>query len=483
MLDHLKNEFNKTNTANGAPAFKSTKSYVLDLFAFGGAYRNRSENDIIQLFSKALAENPLLAMRTLFYLRDIRGGQGERRFFRVCLKYLADNHPEYLKKNLHLISEFGRWDDILVLLDTKLKNDVLDVIAKQWEIDIKSEHPSLMAKWLPSVKSLKAEKRRWVAWIYRRLGLDSHQYRKMRSKLLRKLDVVEVKMSLNQWDKINYNHVPSRAMLLYRNALFRHDEERFKKYLEAVAAGRAKVNARTLYPYEIVEQILHKYWRLTSDDIKLFNEQWKALPDYIGDKQENSIAVVDTSGSMHGRPIAVAISLGMYLAERNKGPFHNHFITFSAEPELQQITGKNIAEKVNNLSHANWDMNTDIEAVFRLLLKVAVENKVSQEEMVKKVYIITDGQFDTMTTNADAHIFETLRKEYLEHGYQLPHLVFWNVNAFMSNVQYTMNDLGVTLVSGFSPSIFEQLMRPDLKTPYDFMLDVINSKRYQVVQI
>lgn len=489
MLNHLQNEFNEGQTANGAFAYKSTKSDVLDLFALGGAFRNRTDADVTALFSKAFAENPLLALRTLFYLRDVTEGQGERRFFKVALKHLALHNKSAVAKNLHLIPQFGRWDDILVLLETGLKNEVVNLVASQLKTDLNAEQPSLMAKWLPSENASKAETIRNARILRKGLGMKSKEYRKTLSSLRAKIGLLETKLSEKNYEEIDYSKIPSKAGLIYRSAFYRNDEERYTSFLESLSKGEVKVNSKALYPYEIVSKALegNNYWysgnQLSAQDIQLLDGMWKNLPDFIGERTENSIAVVDVSGSMIGTPMDVAISLGIYLAERNKGVYQDHFFTFSDNPELVKITGSNIVDKVVNMSRANWQMSTNIEKVFDKILQTAVKNNVPADEMIDKVYIISDMQFNQCVRRADAHIFKELAKDFAEHGYKLPNLVFWNVNAFATNVPFTVDENGVQLVSGFSPSIFKSLLSQEVVNPYDLMLEVVNAERYQEVTV
>lgn len=498
MLNHLQNEFNETRTANGAFAFKSTKSDVLDLFALGGAYRGRSDLDVTQLFSKAFGENPLFALKTLFYLRDVTQGQGERRFFRVAIKHLALHNKKVLAKNLHLIPHFGRWDDLLPLLDVGLKNEVTLLIAKQLQADIASDNPSLLGKWMPSENTSSPQTKKYAKILRKSLGLDSKEYRKMLSSLRAKNNIVETKLSEKNYSDIDYSKLPSKAGLIYRGAFFRNDEVNYKSFLDSLTKGEVTVNAKTLYPYDIINKAFtgfngknvssyyyggYKGNILTTEDIQLLDAQWKSLPDYIGENSENSIAVVDTSGSMTGEPINVAISLGIYLAERNKGAFHNHFLSFNTNPSLNKIVGNNIVEKARNLSNTDWGGSTNIESVFNKILKTAINNKVPQDEMVAKVYIISDMQFNQCVHGANTNIFESLERKFSLAGYKLPNLVFWNVNAFKSNTPFTMNEQGVQLVSGMSPSIFKQLMSNISTTPYELMLEVIESERYKEVTV
>src|SRR5690606_5721041 len=296
MLEYLKNDANETRTANGAKAFASTKSFVLDLFSLGGAYRNRSEEDIKKLFSKAFAENPLLAMKTLFYLRDITQGQGERRFFRVVLKYLALHHPEALQKNLHLIPKSGRYDDLWVLLETDLKDDVIDLVRKQLSLDKNVDHPSLLGKWLPSLNASSYKTKKYAKIIQEELRLTPRQYRKLLSSLRKKIDIVETKLTERDYESIDYSKLPSRAGLIYRKAFLRNDRERYQAYLDSLSKGKADINTKTLYPYDIVHKALQGYngrnvWNwyireLTQQEIQLLDAQWNNLPDFIGERKE-----------------------------------------------------------------------------------------------------------------------------------------------------------------------------------------------------
>ncbi|MEE5181021.1 DUF2828 family protein [Bacillus subtilis] len=484
MLNHLNNHFNETTTTNGAVAYKSTKSAVLDLFSQGGAMRQRSDNDIVQLFSKAYAEDAVLAMKTLFYLRDITQGQGERRFFRLALNHLAVHNKDSLVKNLSLIPQFGRWDDMWSLLETSAKNEVVSLVKQQLIADKKSEHPSLLGKWMPSENASSPQTKKYARIFRKALGGTPKQYRKLLSSLREKINIVETKLTEGRYEEIAYDKLPSKAGMIYRGAFFRNDEKRYRAFLDSLSKGEAKVNSGTLYPNDIVGKILGNYhWlkpRLSEQEIKLFEGQWNNLPNYIGDKPEDSIVMADVSGSMSGTPMNVAISLAMYIAERNKGAYKDHFMTFSEHPELVKIQGTNIVEKVNNISRADWGMSTNIERSFQTILDVAVKNSLPNDEVVKKIYIISDMQFNHCVDGASKNIFKNMKEKFNSYGYDLPNIVFWNVNAH-SNTPMTMNEVGVQLVSGFSPSILTQLLNSDGKTPYDFMLDVINSERYAEV--
>lgn len=483
MLNHLNNHFNQTRTENGAVAYKSTKSAVLDLFAQGGAMRQSSDSDVQATFSKAFAEDATLALKTLFYLRDITQGQGERRIFRLALSHLARHNQQALAKNLHLVPEFGRWDDLWVLLDTSLKSNVIELVITQLQKDVLSKNPSLLGKWLPSENASSYQTKKYARIIREAVGTTPKKYRKLLSALRSRINLVETKLTEKNYGEIEYSKLPSKAGMQYRQAFFRNDEVRYKAFLDSLSKGEVKVNAGTLYPNDIVGKVLNKGYFVTEQDIKLFEGQWNNLKDFIGEKKENSIVMADTSASMSwhgGDPQRVAISLAMYIAERNKGVFKDHFMTFSTNPSLVKIQGSNIVDKVQNISQANWNGSTDIEKALRTLLKVAVSNNVPSDEMIKKIYIISDMQFNGCVSGVGQNIFKTVAKDFARHGYEMPNIVFWNVRA-SSNTPATMNEHGVQLVSGYSPSILTSLLNADGKTPYELMLDVILSDRYKEV--
>lgn len=480
MLNVLANHFNETTTTNGAVAYKSTKSAVLDLFSQGGAMRNSSDQQIVSLFSKAFAEDATLAMKTLFYLRDIREGQGERKFFRLALQHLALNNKDSLIKNLHLIPQFGRWDDMWLLLDTQVKSEVAKVVARQLKADKVAENPSLLAKWMPSANASSETTKRHAKIFIKHFNTTPRKYRQLLTSLRAKIGVLETKVTEGRYSDISYDKIPSKAGMLYRGAFFRNDLERYQSFLNSLSKGEVKVNSGALYPNDIVGKILDQSrgWgrnTVSPQDVQLFEGQWNNLPNFIGDNKEESIVMADVSGSMTGTPMNVAISLAMYIAERNEGLYKDHFLTFSESPELVKIQGTNIVDKVNNISQSKWGFNTNIEKALRTVLDVAVQNGLSQEEMVKKVYIISDMQFDQAVRGGS--IFKNLAEEFNRYGFVLPNIVFWNVDAH-GNTPMTMNDEGVQLVSGFSPSILTSLLNADGKTPYEFMLDVIDSERY-----
>lgn len=475
-------------TENGALARNTTYSYLYDLFAFGGAYRNRDKNDRIRLFANAFAENPVYAVRCLFYLRDVRGGQGERTFFRDCFEWLAINHSNVAKQLIKLVPEYGRWDDVIYLLDksidSNLRSYIYNIIIRQLLVDAKSDHPSLLAKWMPSENASSAKTKQLARKIRQTLGITSEQYRKLLSQLRKKINLVESQMSQDRWEDIEFDKVPSKAGLLYSNA-FKRNEKTRDRYIDFINSKDTKVKASTLYPSEIVSRALSSR---TNDEV--VNKFWKNLPDYFNGKSSSMMCVCDTSGSMYGDPIRTAIALTMYAAERNHGDFHNYFITFSSHPSFVKIGNSGFASEARIIENNCINSNTNLDAVFELLRRNVLNGNFEVEDMPKTLVIISDMEIDSATRSSSwagdngtlwdinnaATQMEQLRKEWAEDGLKLPKLVYWNVDARHD----TILDLGpdVSLVSGKSPVLFEQICTG--KTGHDLMMDKLESERYNI---
>lgn len=487
FLEKLKESNNIIKTENGALTHKSTNNDCLNFFALGGAMRNRSEADILSVFFNAFAQDQLIALKLLFYMRDARGGQGERRLFKTIMKSLGNMYPSIIIKNIPNIVEFGRWDDLFSLYETECEKVVLEYMHDQFLVDLNSDTPSLLGKWLPSENASSYETKKLAYKTRKYFKLSSKDYRKKLSSLRKKINILETLISQNRWEEIEYDKIPSKAGLKYRQAFYNHDLERYSEFMNS---KKTKVNASTLYPYEIVhafEDYLMSFYRPKTPDsvmINTYDKYWNNLKDYFGGKEFNTICVVDTSGSMLGRPIEVALSLGIYTAERAKGPFANHFITFSKSPELIEIKGNNIFEKIINMNKASWQMNTNIEAVFDLLLDTALENNCTQEEIPQNIIIISDMEFDDSVRsnfrNNKNTLLENISKEWQNNGYTMPHIIFWNVDARQNNIPI----IGVgkiSYVSGFSPSIFETILSQ--KSGEELMFEVINNPRYNNIII
>ena len=502
FLNAMTDATNFTYTENGALTHRTTKSALLDMFAMGAAMRTRSDEDVILMFRKAFAENPKYALKCLFYIRDVRGGQGERRFFRLCMKDLAKNNVEAARRNLQHIPEFGRWDDLYLFVDTPFEKEMFEFIKQQLTLDITCKTPSLLAKWLKSENTSSKKSRELAGKTRRALGLTRKQYRKVLSVLRERINVLERLMSAGKWDEIEFDKIPSRAGMIYKNAFARHDVERMKKdatvqsYADFAKDTTKKVNAKALYPYECVAEAMkimrngwYGYRNLAIDDTNrlMVNKYWDNLEDYFNGASFNGMAVVDTSGSMCGSnadaPINVAISLGMYCAMKAKGPFADHFITFSSRPTFVKVEGVDFCDKVSRMARADWGMSTNVEAAFDLMLNTAVRNDLKQEDLPENLIIISDMEFNSCSVGnrgrANDTLFETMEKRWNAKGYNMPKLVFWNVNARQDNIP--MRDTGyVSYVSGMSPSIFETIMSG--KTGYDLMMEKLNTKRYECIE-
>ena len=509
FMNALKTENNYTYTENGALTHKSTLSGLLDLFGMGGAYRTRSDADVINLFQKAFVEDEVYALKCLFYLRDIRGGQGERRFFRVVTKWLARNHTDAMKRNLQYVPEFGRWDDLYIFVGTPLEKDAFQLMRDQLELDVQCKTPSLLAKWLKSENTSSRESRELADKTRRFFGLNHKEYRKTLSILRERIRVLERLMSAGRWDEIEFDKIPSRAGMIYRNAFARHDIERMKSekavqsYEDFAKDTETKVNAKALYPYEVVAQAYNltrgtthsfytqrQYSNIPLDNTErlMINKYWDNLADYFQGASLDALCVVDTSGSMWGTeasaPINVAISLGLYCAEKARGPFAGHYISFSSRPQLIETCGVDFCDKVERIYRTNLCENTDIEATFNMLLHTAINSKCSQDDLPKSIVIISDMEFDRARNTwgyrdvPKETLMEGIRRNWEQHGYEMPNLVFWCVDSRHDNIPMKIEN-GITMVSGFSPVLFEQIMKG--KSAMDLVMDKLNSERYACI--
>ena len=481
FMNGLVNENNFGLTENGAVKHLTTKSAVLDMFALCGSYRNRSDADCILAFKNALEENETLAMKCLFYLRDIRGGQGERRFFRVCFKWLADARPEAARRNLNNVAEYGRWDDLIYsCLNTKLQGDMLAIVKHQLALDVECKTPSLLAKWLPSENASARNTKIAGSAIRVYLGISHKEYRKMLSVLRSRINIVEKLMSENRWDEIEFDKIPSKAGIIYKNAFARRDIIA-KKY-ESFAKDETKtVNAATLNPVDIAHRAFEYRYRTGSDtDRAMLQKYWDNQKDYYNGREENGIAVVDVSGSMSGTPMEAAVSMGAYIAERGHGPFANHFITFSESPRLVKFEGVDIVDKFLRCKCADWGYNTNIERVLDMMLKIARDKDTKPEDIPTRLYIFSDMEFDAgMSThgrNKDT-LFEAHAKKWAAYGYEMPQVVFWNLDARTQNIPAMGGRF--SYVSGFSMSMVETILSG--KDGYSLMLEKLMSKRYEAV--
>lgn len=482
-------------TENGANALDSTLDPVLDLFATIGSTRDWEPFKIIDLFDKAYDADRLLATKILFYTRDIRGGLGERRAFKILLNHCAINHPEAITNNINLIDEYGRFDDFYSLLGTPLEYAMWAVMKAQLKIDIyhmkKNQPVSLLAKWIKTPDASSKNTRSLGILTAKNLGYSIRDFKKILRKLRKYLKVTEVDMSTNKWDEINYPNIPSRAAMIYHKAFWKHDPDRYGQYIEDVKAGKNKINSSTLYPYDLIERYSNGGYAF-GDDIEVdavVEEQWKALPNYVSEDCGNMLVMADVSGSMSGRPMATSVGLAIYFAERNKGAFKDMFMTFSDRPRICNIgSDTTLLKKMSQVyEFGEYGYNTDMEAAFNCILDLAVRDNIPQSDMPNALIIISDMEFDEIEGSrysaTNMTFYDEMKERYEVHGYKLPHIIFWNVRG--TGTFHTSSDTkGVTMISGQSTTSFKNfLMAIEGSTPVDFMLNIINSERYQMITL
>jgi hypothetical protein len=465
-------------TENGMATNSTSLNACVDLFFNIGAMRGQDKERLLRTFSLAFNEDPKRAMKLLFWARDVRGGAGERQVFKDILVYLAENHDLALKPNLHLISEYGRFDDLLVLSGTYLEKEAFQLIS-----DALTAQNGLCAKWMPR-KGQTAEKLRAF------LKFSPKQYRKT---LVNLTNVVETKMCAKEWDSIEFGKLPSVASARYQKAFGKNAYESYSAYIQSLVKGEAKINAGAVYPYDVTKSLNH-------GNSTVANEQWKALPNYMEGANDMILPVVDVSGSMSTPAggsknvtcMDVAISLGLYISERNEGPFKDAFITFSSNPQLQVLSGS-LKDRYAQMAHADWGMSTNLEATFKLILDQATKHKLSQDEMPNKILILSDMEFNAATnsrggwysreekTEWNPTAQQMIEKMYADAGYKMPQIVYWNIQSRNGGVPVAFDTQGTALISGFSPAIMTSILGGDIESPQQIMDKTIMSERYAPV--
>lgn len=462
LLKALSKKQSVTKTENGAKTFNTSLNACLDLFFMGGAFRKRSEQEIISLFSKAYYENSVLALQILAYIRDCRGGMGERRFFRTCIKHLANSGKSF---NLTLIPLLGRWDDVLELIETPLKKDVAELITLSLD-----NQDALCAKWMP---------RQGKIANYLRSKLDDRVVtpKEWRQLLVNLTKVVETQMCNREWLGINYSHVPSVANVKYNKAFLRNDETRRRNFLAAAVKGDVKINSSVAFPNTIVKMMLpyNSISNVKKNDTAI--AMWNQLPDYLENNEIRMIPVCDTSGSMNGDPLLISVSLGLYISERNKGIFKDAFITFDNTPVLQYTKG-NLYERLTQMKQIN-PSNTNLEATFKLILDMGIKNRLPEKEMPTHIIIISDMEFDQACRKPDATLYKSIKARYKDSGYNMPNIIFWNVNSKQNNVPIRFNQDGVGLVSGASPAVLQAVLSGNIN-PIDIMMRAVDQDKYKL---
>ena len=509
----LDNEYNVKVTENGAVGYRTSGKELLDLNFAVASLRNMTDDEIAHRFRRAFCEDNVLAMKWLFYARDARQGLGERRLFRVVLADLVRSNPEMVIPVINLIPEYGRYDDLWCLLDDP--NSAVTVyqivdaqLAQDFNNMLANKPISLLAKWMPSINASSLMTKEYGKKLCKALRLSERDYRKVLSKLRKYLDVVEVKMSENNWSEIKYEAVPSRANLIYNSAFLKNDEKRRRDYLGKLEKGETKINASTLFPHDIVNKYTGGGCYGMAPKDATIEALWKALPDMVKGCG-NTIVVADGSGSMTSRvdpkssvsALDVANALAIYFAEHSSGQFKDKYITFSERPQFVDFSHCNsLHAKLQTARSHNEVANTNIEAVFDMILTTAINHHMSQDDLPANILIISDMEFDACTTSNTAgghrdvwrywhapkiaptqRLFDAIAQKYSNAGYKMPRLVFWNVASRTGTIPVKENDLGVALVSGFSVNVAKMVMSGKTD-PFECLLETLNSERYAPVE-
>lgn len=493
-------EFNQNITENGALGFRTTGKELTDFNFSIASLRNVTDEEIKGKFLKVWNEEPFLALKFVFFARDCREGLGERRLARICLREIGELQPDSLIKNLPLIPEYGRWDDVIELLSINdlIDNEIFKIINDQIKKDlegISEEKPiSLIGKWLPSENASSQRTKTLAKLVRKGINMNSKSYRQLLSKLRAHINIVERQMCAKEWSSIDYEKVPSIANIRYRNCFLRNDETRRREFLGALKNGKAKINASVSTPVDIVGAYNHgDYHRIREIDDTL-EEMWKNLSEV---EVSNTLVVADGSGSMtwHSQgnitPLAVANALAIYTAERNKG-FEGQFMTFGRDPQFVSINHLNtLKDKINLVNEYDDCGNTDIEKVFRVILETAKNNNYKQEDLPERVLIISDMEFDSgmyfgsnkyEKASEQKQLFTEIQEGFEAEGFKLPKLVFWNVASRTGTIPVRENDLGVGLVSGFSQQILKMVMSDKLD-PFEILVEQLMSERYEPIHL
>lgn len=498
----LNEDFNCSWTDNGARGFSTTGNALVDFNFNLTSYRNASSDEIWHDFVPVIFDNPEYALKYLFYLGDIRQGIGERRTFRILLHKIAEDFPNLLKKVIALIPEYTRWDYILDLLDTSYRNTVLEIIRAQinedWNNMLEGKPISLCAKWLKSINTSSASSRKIGLDIAHGLGLTPKKYRQTLSKLRSYLDVVEVKMSNNQWNQINYNTVPSKANLNYKDAFLKHDTQRRLKYLNLLNSNCSfgvKINAKVAFPHEIIHKMheLDTIYRWDLHHEETLEAMWKELMKTLPENMGEMIVVADGSGSMLQKipnsnytNLDVAHGFAIACSEKLSGPYKNKYITFSENPRYVDLSDcKTLYDKLEKANQFDEIANTNIEKVFDLILNTAIQNNLKPIELPKTVLICSDMQFDMCSTcilngkkTGTLNLFSSLQEKYIKYGYNLPKLLFLNTNGGRNKtIPMIQNKSGVILLSGYSTHLLNMIMTDECD-PWLALKSVLDSERY-----
>lgn len=473
------NEFDKATTRketeNGALAYTTTDSKMLDFFAAIGGMRERDEKDIISLYLAARNEDKELADKVILYSRDIRGGLGERRIGKILLKTLANIDPQKVIRNFQLFVDMGRFDDLYCLEGTQVEDEMWkfmkETILTDYSKAKEGKPISLAAKWMKSINTSSKESRRLAKKFCSISHMSEKAYRKILSALRRYTNVVETKMSANEWNTINYETVPSVAMKRYTCAFNRRDSERFTDFKTAVTKGEAKINATTLYPYDLIHDLIYD----GSTDRAIIEAQWKALPNYFKEGR-NVVCCADVSGSMTGMPMAASIGLAMYCAAHNTGDYHGYFLTFTDIPRFFKLDENESLEKNVEKVSEEVGYNTNLDGMLEAVFDMAVKAQESPEALL----IISDCEIDRFNYDPRNYedIVEKWTKKYKENGLVMPKLIFWNVSARQNTFLSKHTNPYVSFVSGCSASTFSNLTQLIDLSAYEAMRAILDKYEF-----
>lgn len=498
FAEAIKNELNTTTmsvTENGAVGYATSGKNLVDMFFKVSSYRNLSDKEIENDFAKAWAEDPELALKFAFFVGDIREGLGERRMFRVILNWLARTTD--IAHLMALVPEYNRFDSLFLLKGTQYEDQMVNYVKSKLTVDKTADHPSLLAKWMPSVNTSSKDSRDLARWFCNKFNMSEKEYRKTLSGIRNKLNIVETQMCAGKWDEVKYEAVPSKANLLYKDAFLKHDEARRKVFIDKVNAGEAKINAGVTMPHEIVHAYSDNRWCQVKAMDPALEALWKNLKNTV-EGGHNIMVVRDGSGSMTSTiggtsvsALEVATALSVYFSERQSGEFQNKFITFSSRPQFVDLSKcTTLQQKLTVCQSYDECSNTDIEATFDLVLRTAVKNHMKQED-IPDLLIVSDMEFDGATTNfgwrntsdsAKATLFAKIEAKFNAAGYQLPKLIFWNVMSRTNTIPVQENVKGLALVSGFSTNVMDCVLSNKLD-PFEILKEKLLKPRYEAITL
>ncbi len=501
MIKADKEENNMTETWNGALSYVSTLDSLVDLFYKG--MRNADWNAMGNLLESGYKEDKLLSAKMIAYIRDVRGGKGERDLGRKLLEKMGKIDMEIFKKNIeHYIATYGRWDDGMEMSDPELKSIYLDLVVQQLkkdkeELDAKGEKAqiSLCAKWVPSEgKSL--DKAYGIhKLLTKKMGMNSAEIRKVYLAPLRKhLDLVETKLVKKDYENIDYEKVPSRTMHIHgkeknkrgkENAFMRNDKDRFEEYKSKLAEGKAKVNAKTLYPHEVMETYFDGHHPKAHTPDELVEAQWRVMEEEVKKlgKLGRTLVLSDVSGSMSGLPMQISVAMGILISSCCEvEEFKDVIISFHEDPKFHDIKGANLLEKIKSILATPWGGSTNFQKVFDMILERAQKYKISEDQMPERIIVISDMQFNVAAGNKKTN-FQALDEKYIKAGYKRPQMIFWNVNGRIGDVPVTADMANTGLISGYSPSIMKAVLKGQNMTPKEVMIEALTDSRYDLIEL